>query len=304
MVVVDGLVIGPQKCAYDNCTSDLMNSRGGVFCEHHNAAHGSKCRIKDCTLPKVTGTQACANHQREWNKFKNSRTGDSLSGVRRMLRRPGEILPWSPNTDRPQQAHDQDNPQINQSKNYFTAGRFYCIETICAPCGVVIAWTKFAKAESPTNILTFLNNVFPTEESRPAYICIDKACMWNVWEKTTQFIVDSYHYTNHSNEDFLCQKYCNPAPRDGSAPNLVIAVPNADGQIVYQRAYNTQACEQLNAWLGGFESILKRMTPGNFNWFLHAMLTYHTQYMLRKISEKNSNNMDTTESDSEDENDL
>jgi hypothetical protein len=24
------------------------------------------------------------------------------------------------------------------------------------------------------------------------------------------------------------------------------------------------------------------MTPGNFNWFLHAMLFYHTKYVIRK----------------------
>jgi hypothetical protein len=24
------------------------------------------------------------------------------------------------------------------------------------------------------------------------------------------------------------------------------------------------------------------MTPGNFNWFLHTMLFYHTKYVLRK----------------------
>jgi len=24
------------------------------------------------------------------------------------------------------------------------------------------------------------------------------------------------------------------------------------------------------------------MTPGNFNWFLHAMLFYHTKYVLQK----------------------
>ena len=44
----------------------------------------------------------------------------------------------------------------------------------------------------------------------------------------------------------------------------------------------TQVCEQLNAWLGGYQSILKRMTPGNFNWFLHTMLFYHTKYVIRK----------------------
>ena len=43
-----------------------------------------------------------------------------------------------------------------------------------------------------------------------------------------------------------------------------------------------QACEQLNAWLGGFESILKRLTSGNFNWLLHTMLFMHTQMVIQK----------------------
>jgi hypothetical protein len=52
---------------------------------------------------------------------------------------------------------------------------------------------------------------------------------------------------------------------------------------------NEQACEQLNSWLGGFESILKRMVPGNFNWFLHTMLFYHTRYVLEKQERKRKN---------------
>jgi hypothetical protein len=47
-----------------------------------------------------------------------------------------------------------------------------------------------------------------------------------------------------------------------------------------------QACEQLNAWLGGFESILKRMTPSNFNWFLHVMLFLHTSQLIEKQANK------------------
>jgi len=45
-------------------------------------------------------------------------------------------------------------------------------------------------------------------------------------------------------------------------------------------------CEQLNALLGGFESISKRITPGNFNWFLHSMLSYHPRYVLEKQKQK------------------
>ena len=36
------------------------------------------------------------------------------------------------------------------------------------------------------------------------------------------FVVDSYHYTNYKVTDNICHTWCNPAPSDGSAPNLVI----------------------------------------------------------------------------------
>jgi len=32
----------------------------------------------------------------------------------------------------------------------------------------------------------------------------------------------SYHYINHGTSDYLCYKWCNPAPLNGSAPNLVV----------------------------------------------------------------------------------
>lgn len=28
------------------------------------------------------------------------------------------------------------------------------------------------------------------------------------------------------------------------------------------------------------------MTPGNFNWFLHCMLFYHTKYVLKQQEQK------------------
>jgi hypothetical protein len=123
---------------------------------------------------------------------------------------------------------------------------------------------------------------------------------WNEWKDTTWFIVDSYHYINHHTTDYLCRKYCNPAPLNGSAPNLVGVEKDKYGQPHYKRAFNTQASEQLNAWIGGFETILKRMTAGNFNWFLHAMLFIHTQRVLQKLKEKLERE-DNQDDDSEDD---
>jgi hypothetical protein len=49
------------------------------------------------------------------------------------------------------------------------------------------------------------------------------------------------------------------------------------------------------------------MTPGNFNWFLHTMLFYHTKHVieLQRQKENKKNQEDGTEdedSDEEDEN--
>jgi hypothetical protein len=89
---------------------------------------------------------------------------------------------------------------------------------------------------------------------------------------------------------------------NGSAPNLVVVAHDKEDQPYYKRAFNTQACEQLNAWLGGYESILKRMTVGNFNWFLHSMLFCHTNVVLeRQAKRKGKGDEDTDEDTDEDD---
>ena len=77
----------------------------------------------------------------------------------------------------------------------FEPATFYCVETICNPCGVVKAWAKFAKSESESNILKFITKTYPTKKSHPDYICIDKGCRllkhiaaqghWDEWSQTT-----------------------------------------------------------------------------------------------------------------------
>ena len=146
--------------------------------------------------------QACQDHASQWKRNVQQRSQSTVNGIRRILQRPGELQVWQrPPHSAIQHPHDEEAPENVQRKNYFSPNQFYCVETLCAPCGVVIAWTKFAKAESPTNILNFLQDIFPTEESCPDYICIDKACQvmqtsvnngsWNTWKKTSHFIVDS-----------------------------------------------------------------------------------------------------------------
>ncbi len=294
MVVLDGIVMGPTYCAYPGCQGGLLNARGGSFCAVYEIEYGNKCRVVGCTRMREPDTQACSTHSAQWKKNVSQRSKSTLSGLQHIIRT-GAQEPWQrgPN-NHSTQPHDADHPEEPERKNYFSPNRWYCVETMCAPCGVVLAWTKFAKSESPTNILGWLKEVYPSQEDRPAYVCIDKACVvmktaiidrtiWNEWKSTTRFIVDSYHYTNHCATDEICHTWCNPAPQDGSAPNLVGDRIDKNGNTVKVWEFNTEACEQLNAWLGGYESILKRMTFENFNWFLHVMIFYHVKHVLAKI---------------------
>jgi hypothetical protein len=251
LVVLDGVVMGPTHCAYENCTQDLENAQKGVFCVQHELLRGHLCRMHNCDNHKIPPAQTCAEHQNRWYTHAIRYGRQSILGVRRLVRRSEEErLAWLPTLNKQVQQHDDTPTPKNPKDNYFIAPRFYCVETICAPCGVVIAWTKFSKAESPTNILNFLDSVYPTPNLRPNYICIDKACMvlrtaisnhsWETWQQTSRFIVDSYHYINHCTSDYLCRKWCNPAPLNGSAPNLVVVENDADGNPHYKCAFNTQ----------------------------------------------------------------
>ena len=241
-----------QHCAYENCTEELANARQGVFCLGHDVLYDDLCRIRGCNNTKVENTQTCNLHHDHWYRHVVWFGHQTLLGIHRVVRRTEqETQPWLPQPAQVTQPHDNlVETAPTQRDNYFTAPRFYCVETICAPCGVVEAWAKFARAESPTNILAFLDSVYPEEHMRPDYVCIDKACAvlrtsisngsWLSWRQTTQFIVDAYHYINHRTTDYLCCKWCNPAPLNGSAPNLVTVAYDAKGQPHCKRAFNTQ----------------------------------------------------------------
>jgi len=55
LVVMDGQVMGPCHCAYDNCTVDLSNARLGVFCIEHELLCGHLCCMRNCDNPKAAG---------------------------------------------------------------------------------------------------------------------------------------------------------------------------------------------------------------------------------------------------------
>ena len=165
MHVVNGIVMGPTHCAFRNCESELLNAQSGSFCVIHERTYGSKCHVIGCHNEKAQPTQACQQHKSQWDQHVHNHSPGALAGVQRILRHSEDNPDWLPSLEQNTLPHDGPVPPEREKKHYFRPNHFYCVETVCAPCGTVIAWKNFAKSESPTKIMDFLNDIYPTVES-------------------------------------------------------------------------------------------------------------------------------------------
>ena len=79
--------------------------------------------------------------------------------------------PDDPEQTVPHHHHEGGNPvtqpQWQHTQHTWQYHHMHCLETVTRPCGCIIAWTKFATSESPTNIIHMLEQIYPTPESRP-----------------------------------------------------------------------------------------------------------------------------------------
>src|ERR1700734_338335 len=106
----------------------------GVFFVHDMKLHMVICVA--CDRPKVAPSHTCAIHQNRWCQHIIRHGRQSLLGIRRLIRRSEEEhVEWLPQRNRQVQPHDEDTSSESRRDNYFVPPRFYCVETLCAPCG-------------------------------------------------------------------------------------------------------------------------------------------------------------------------
>lgn len=153
------------------------------------------------------------------------------------------------------------------------------------------------RSESGSQVLAFLNKIFPPSY-RPSFIAYDNSCSLLAhifsgadevnrnWFTTTRFIVDSFHYVTHRVTDHFCRVYCNPAPADGSQPDLVILKTDDDGIIHSTRAFNTETAEQLNSWLSAYEGPMKQMSSIRFDFVFHCLMLVYKEEIEDRIQQR------------------
>ncbi|KAJ7848906.1 hypothetical protein B0H13DRAFT_1515341, partial [Mycena leptocephala] len=76
-------------------------------------------------------------------------------------------------------------------------------------------------------------------------------------------------------------------PKNGSRPDLVLVEEDANGICRQTRAFNTETTEQLNSWLNGFESQLRRMSDVNYDFFMHVLMMIYAETVQTHVVQKN-----------------
>ncbi|KAJ7827428.1 hypothetical protein B0H13DRAFT_2256917 [Mycena leptocephala] len=263
---MDGKTVTHKICSISSCEKALVNYKNGRFCEDH-LHMCNLCGIVPCGQPVHSpGALTCDDQaHKDWHaKYLNRFSRMSFPGVQRVIRRQagGESrfdAPSEPEGGVP--TLHAELPSLNgvagaQVSHTFRAG---------------------TTSESSSQVLRFLNRTWENHpDAKPSFISYDDACNLlrhivtqdpdSHWIKTTKFIVDAWHYIGHRATDVLCRLWCNPAPTNGSQPDLVIV--------------------DLNAWLNGFEAQLRQMSATNFDFCVHVLMLLYKETVEGRILKK------------------
>lgn len=179
----------------------------------------------------------------------------------------------------------------------FRARSIYCLQTLQWACGMPIGWGKCYKSESQPQVLAIMDKTWESDPARrPAFIAYDDACDLlrhivtqhpdSPWLTESRLIVDAWHYVGHRATDAFCREYCNPAPANGSQPDLVKVVTDDNGHAHLTRAFNTETAEQFNALLSGYEAQLRQMSDISYDFFVHVLMMVFAETMEAQIVAK------------------
>lgn len=89
--------------------------------------------------------------------------------------------------------------------------------------------------------------------------------------------VDVFHFDcKHKEKDKFCSENCNPA----LFPELVVG----DKWL-----FNSSAAEQANAWIGGFQAMVREMRVERYNFFLDEVIRRRNSWLIREQKKRGRN---------------
>ncbi|KAJ6521730.1 hypothetical protein B0H19DRAFT_973852 [Mycena capillaripes] len=299
LAVMDGKTIDHRICAVSICENPLVNYKNGRFCRDHLDMRYI-CGIIPCGRPVHSdGAVTCdMESHKDWHqKYLNRFSRLSFPGVQRVIRRQA-----ANGTQTGPSLHSQ-LPELDGTPgeniiHTFRARTTYCLQTVQWSCGCPIGWGKCYRSESSSQVVKIIDRIWESHpDSRPSFLAYDDACNLlrhivtqdpnSPWIHVTKLIVDAWHYIGHQASDILCRIWCNPAPTNGSQPDLISVIVDDNGRTHTTRAFNTQTAEQLNAWLNGYEAQLRQMSDINYDFSVHVLMLLYKELVDRRVEKKN-----------------
>ncbi|KAJ7844841.1 hypothetical protein B0H13DRAFT_2239147 [Mycena leptocephala] len=231
LAVMDGKTISHRICAISICEGPLVNYKNGRFCKDH------------LEMSSILHSAGAEWHQKYLNRFSR-------------LSFPGQNEANMPQTG---PTLHSELPDLQG-----TAGD----NTVQWSCGCPIGWGKCYRSESSSQVLKIIDKIWEAHpDCMPSFLAYDDACNLlrhivtqhpnSPWIHSAKLIVDAWHYIGHRASDILCRIWCNPAPTNGSQPDLISVTVD-----------NNETAEQLNAWLNGYEAQLRQMSNINYDFAL------------------------------------
>ncbi|KZO89741.1 hypothetical protein CALVIDRAFT_491440, partial [Calocera viscosa TUFC12733] len=284
--ITDGVSIGRPCCAVHNCASPLPTNRAR-FCSTH-APLELICSVEGCQRPAREGYRTCTLPDHVKIEVNYKAVGQSFNLLKSQeeeeeeeeaeVRTDAEHASGS-NTRRPP-------PKSTKTKARFARRRTHNEQLIVRPCGVILGRATFYGAEALSSVADFLQTVFPTRQSRPDVLFFDNNCSLHRYIADrprlqdffhdTALVVDIFHFkSKHSESDVYCSRHCN-----------AMAYPQLFDEENKRWTFNSSACEQTNAWLNKFHTIIREMLPVQYEFFLDEVIKERNHHLVEELRKR------------------
>jgi hypothetical protein len=132
----------------------------------------------------------------------------------------------------------------------------------------------------------FWKTLFPTRRSLPGVLWHDNNCRiaamlrkdHDDYFSTSALPVDVFHFkSKHKVTDVDCNAFCNPARWKE------LCTPEGTWR------FNSSAAEQANAWIGGYQAIVREMQADKYEFFLDEMIARRNRNIIKTLQRRGKN---------------
>ena len=307
-VVVDGITIGRPCCSVHDCQNALPSQRAR-FCSTHSGLDG-ECVVVGChqraapdwrtcedpshrALEDPSGRSALFVLRRRLERLRTSALEDDGTGLTE------ELTDYNANGECPSKS-DEGN---SKPRARFGRRRTHNEQLVVATCGVILGRATMFGSEGIDGVMVgiclrsiycmlisccsyqhFLKVMFPI--LLPQVIFFDNACQLKrhlVSLNDSYFDrcimpVDAFHAkTKHKESNTFCNQHCNAA----RWPALF---DSHDRWI-----FNSSAAEMTNAWVGGFQAMVREMRAARYGFLLDEVMKWRNRLTVEELSRAGGN---------------